>query len=233
MTRTLALATVASTAIFAASSAQAQEWEYSANVYLFMPETDIGLGDQNVTLSFSDALDNLDFAFMGAFQGTNGTWGFIFDYMGIDLGGSADGPGPISLDVNAKTETFTGFGTYRLYETATTQTELMAGLRYFRIKQSVSGGLIDVSFDEDWVDPVIGFRTFYKFNEDWSSTFVADVGGWEDRFTYQVLATANYQINDSWTVNFGLRYFDIKNDGEAVDFDYEQFGPIVGVNYKF
>lgn len=67
-----------------AASAQQSDWSYEATIYLFMPETETSLGTPmgtlDGTLSFSDALENLDFAFMGAFSATNGRWlgsGFI------------------------------------------------------------------------------------------------------------------------------------------------------------
>jgi len=57
--------------------AQQSDWSYEASIYLFMPETDVSLstpmGTIDGTLSFSDALDNLDLAFMGAFAASNGS----------------------------------------------------------------------------------------------------------------------------------------------------------------
>ena len=51
-------------------TAYAGEWKYAATIYLFTPETTTAIGGVETTLSFSDALDNLDFAFMGAFEAT-------------------------------------------------------------------------------------------------------------------------------------------------------------------
>ncbi|WP_282022447.1 hypothetical protein [Ruegeria faecimaris] len=34
---------------------------------------------------FGDALENLDFAYMGAFAASNGKWSFLTDYMYTDL----------------------------------------------------------------------------------------------------------------------------------------------------
>ena len=57
-----------SLAISAATSALSQQsdWSYSATIYLFTPETEVSLdtpaGTLDSTLSFSDALENLDLA---------------------------------------------------------------------------------------------------------------------------------------------------------------------------
>ena len=59
------------------AQAQAQEWNYSGSIYLFTAETTTGVGDQSATLSFSDALDNLNMAFMGAFEANNGQWDLL------------------------------------------------------------------------------------------------------------------------------------------------------------
>jgi hypothetical protein len=52
-------------ALSLAAPAQAQDWDFSASLYLYMAETETSIGNRSSTLSFSDALDNLDGSFMG------------------------------------------------------------------------------------------------------------------------------------------------------------------------
>ncbi|WP_254445896.1 hypothetical protein [Ruegeria sp. HKCCD7255] len=72
-----------STSVATTASAQQTDWSYEATIYLFMPETETSLstpsGTLDGTLSFSDALENLDFAFMGAFSATSGRWLILAD----------------------------------------------------------------------------------------------------------------------------------------------------------
>lgn len=59
-------------ALFSGGAAIAQDWNYSASFYVFAAETKTAIGNRSGTLSFSDALDNLDSTFMGSFSADNG-----------------------------------------------------------------------------------------------------------------------------------------------------------------
>ena len=79
-----ALAVAFWASMISASWAQLSDWSYSATIYLFTPDTEVSqetaLGTVDGTLSFSDALKNLDLAFMGTFTATNGRWSLLADY---------------------------------------------------------------------------------------------------------------------------------------------------------
>jgi hypothetical protein len=229
-----------STALFATSAAQAQEWTYNASFYLFAAETDTGFGGREATLSFSDALDNLDVAAMGTFEANNGQWGVIVDYMLTDLsfGNSTPGANFGDLNTSAKTQILTAALSYRLYDTGTFQTDVTAGARWFDTKTTLelTPGLLPgrkTRFSDSWIDPIVGFRTRMEFGGNWSGTAVADVGGLNDRRTWQVVLTANYAINENWQARFGYRYIDIRNDDDDQDYVFKQSGPIFGLTYSF
>ncbi|WP_253285072.1 hypothetical protein [Ruegeria sp. HKCCD6119] len=96
------------------AAAQQSDWSYEATIYLFMPETETSLstpmGTLDGTLSFSDALENLDFAFMGAFSATDGRWLILADYNYTDLSFSNSTPGPASsgLETSFTTQYLSG-----------------------------------------------------------------------------------------------------------------------------
>lgn len=218
----------------------AQEWNYTASVYLFMAETDTGVGGQSATLSFSDALDNLDAAFMGAFEANNGQWGFLVDYMLTDIGFDNSTPGPVfgDLEVSVKTQILTGYVTYRLYDTGSVKTDLVAGARWYdtdttlRLTAGTAPGQRRNTSD-NWTDPVIGARTLFEINDKWSGGAMFDYGGVNDRETWQVLLTANYAINDNWVASVGYRHIDVSDDEDGRDYTFEQSGPVIGVRYQF
>lgn len=233
-------ATGISLAILVGAPVHAQDWTYTASVYLFSAETEVGLGDRSGTLSFSDALDNLDFAFMGAFTGNNGQWGFLADFMTLDLSFGNSTPGPIfgGLNTDVQVRTFSGYATYRIGDSATVQTDLLAGFRWFDMDTTLtllpgtSPGSAR-SAGDDWVDPVIGIRTQFDIAGDWTGTFLADYGGSSDRDTWQVFATANYAFNENWVGRFGYRYLSVENDELTQPFDFSMSGPVFGVSYQF
>ena len=235
--------------LLSASSALAQQgaWEYSATFYLFMAETDTSISTPSrsveTTLSFSDALDNLDFAFMGVFEAHNGQWGGAIDVMHLDLSFGTDTPGPVFSRANTDLEmnVVTAVGFYRVYEDQQTAVDLGAGLRWTEVDTGINlvpaagpGPGPSVSDSVDWVDPIIGGRVRHQFSERWGVTGLVDWGGFNsDSETYQFLLTADYAINENWVVRGGYRYMSFENDDDGVNLDIDQSGPILGITYRF
>jgi len=221
--------------------AQDSDWNFAANIYLFTPETNIGVGGLEGTLSFSDALSNLDMAFMGSFEANNGRWGFLADYMLTDLSFGNDTPGPAFSGLNTamKTQIFNGYATYRVYQAPTVDLDLAAGFRWFSTKTDLTllpgtspGGTTSVN--ENWIDPVIGVRTHFEISEKWSGTAFADYGGFSsDSETWQVLLTADYNINENWVARIGYRQISVDHDINGTAFSFDQSGPIFGATYRF
>lgn len=236
-----------SLAASAATSAMSQQsdWSYSATVYLFTPETEVALdtpaGDLNGTLSFSDALKNLDLAFMGAFIASNGRWSFLADYNYTNLSFSNPTPGSASsgLDTSFKTQFLSGFVGYRIYETPTASVDLAGGFRWFSTEtvftlQTGTGSGGQTSVDSSWTDPVIGARAKVAISDKWSGTGFVDYGGFRSGSeTWQVLLTADYAINDRWLIRGGYRYISFDHEINGNDFSFHQSGPVIGATYRF
>ena len=91
------------------------------------------MGTLDGTLSFSDALDNLDFAFMGAFSATNGRWSVLFDYNYTDLSFSDNAPGPANaeLDTSVETQFATAMLGYRIRQDPAVNLDLLGGFRWY------------------------------------------------------------------------------------------------------
>ena len=231
---------VVATAFLAAASAKAQDWNYSASLYLYAAETETSIGDRSATLSFSDALENLDSTFMGTFSAENGQWGVALDYMMTDIGFNTATPGPLysGLNTSIKTRILTGYLSYRLSENDRSSTDLLAGARWYDTDTTMTlqAGTLPTNSRttaDDWTDPVIGLRHRFSLNDKWSGTVVADVGGWEDRETWQVLLTADYAFSDKWVGRFGFRHISVSNDGGTNSYSFKQSGPIAGMTYRF
>jgi opacity protein-like surface antigen len=221
--------------------AQADDWEFEATIYLFTAETDVKTGNLEGKLSFSDAVDNLDVALMGAFGVRKGRLSFLADYMLTDLsfGNATPGPNFSGLNTRSKTQIFSGYAAYSVYQNPTVNVDLAAGFRWFdtsttlTLTPALAAGT-SVSADDSWVDPVIGFRTQFEFSEKWSGTVFADYGGFSsDSETWQILLTANYNINDNWVARFGYRQISVDHDIDGSSFSFEQSGPIFGATYRF
>jgi len=221
--------------------AQSSEWQFEASLYLFAAETDLTVGDVEGTLSFSDALDNLDFAGMAAFKATNNQWTFVGDLMYFNLGFENDLSRPVfnRLDTDQKNTIFSGYALYRAYETEATTLDLGGGLRYFSTDTELTlrSDVVDnrrISTDDNWTDPILAAHARFQLSDAWELMLAADYGSFvDDRTTYSVTATLDYAFNENWIGRLGYRYISVEDDDSAVDFRFEQSGPILGVSYRF
>lgn len=185
---------------------QSPNWYYAVSIYLFTAETDVEAGTPfgpvEGNFSFSDALDNLDFAFMGAFEASNGLLSFGADYMLNDLSFENSTPGPAlsGLETDFKTQIFTAYAAYRVYDTSTSQVDLAAGFRWFDAESTFTltpgnnpGGSSKI--EDDWFDPIVGARARFQLSDRWAGTVFADYGGFSsDSETWQALLADNYAL---------------------------------------
>lgn len=221
------------------ATAQSNLWSYQGSFYMFAAETKLDAGGISGELSFSDALDNLDFAAMAAFSASNGQWTFIADLMYFDLGFRNNTPGPAysSLDTDSKTTIFNALALYNVQETPTYSLHLGAGVRYFDTDTTLTlrpgaQPQRQVSSKDSWTDPVVAALGRFKLSDQWSTTVAADYGSFvSDRETYQFTLTFDYEFSENWVARFGYRYVNVENDDN--DFRFRQSGPLVGVSYKF
>lgn len=226
------------------ASAQQSDWRYEGTIYLFTPETTTSIATpaQSIdgTLSFSDALSNLDFAFMGAFGASNDLWSLFLDYLYTDLSFGSPSPDPAfsSVDTAVTTQIFSGYAAYRVYDDPGVQVDLAAGFRWFGARSSMTlqpkqpGG--SASIDENWVTPIIGLRARARFSDRWSGTAFFDYGGFESgEETWQALLTADYEINDRWMLRGGYRYITVDHASGDNTFSFTQSGPVFGATYRF
>lgn len=209
-----------------------------------MPETTTGIttpaGSIEATLSFKDALSNLDFAFMGAFGASNGRWSFLLDYMYTDLSFGNTPPGPIFSGINTSMtlQILNGYAAYRVFEDPTTQVDLAAGFRWLDVRSSMTllpippGGTNVVN--SNWVDPVVGVRARFQLSDRWRATAFFDYGGFKSaEKTWQALLTADYAVNENWLLRGGYRYISVDQMDGANAFSFSQSGLIFGATFQF
>jgi opacity protein-like surface antigen len=250
MGRTTRLRDATAGLVFAACApisalAQQSDWSYQATIYLFTPETNVSSetanGTLEGTLSFSDALENLDLAFMGTFAATNGQWSILADYNYTDLSFSNSAPTSNSsgLETSLTTQFLSGFLGYRVLTTEKSIVDLAAGFRWFKTETdlTVLPGTApgrSVNVNESWTDPLIGIRARFDLADRWSGTAFFDYGGFRSGSeTWQVLLTADYEINDRWMIRGGYRYISFEHDIDGNEFKFDQSGPLIGATYRF
>jgi hypothetical protein len=223
-------------------AAQDSGWTYNLSAYLWATDTtvaaDTPFGRVESELSFSDAIKDLKFGFMGTLEARRGPWGFLGDLLYFDLETEGAPPGPVFTGVTADTKVtvFSGYALYRVQDDPVFTLDLGVGLRVF-------SGDVDITFagpitltqgqNNTWVDPLVAARMRVAFNENWFGTLAADVGATSDTRTYNVLATVDYQMNENWVFRGGWRYLRARWDTDYGRNRLEFSGPILGATYRF
>ncbi|MGI1662798.1 hypothetical protein ACRDNQ_11210 [Palleronia sp. KMU-117] len=239
--------------VFAAAvpmAAQAQSWDYSASVYMWMSglatALDTPFGRVETELSFGDVLDDLEFAFFAKFEAENGPWVLLGDINYSDLQTTLATPGPVfaAAQVDTTLTILSAFGGYAVVDRPELRVDLGGGLRYYdlSIDTSLTGSTVGVpdqnnSTSENWVDPLVGVRLAGPISDRWFAKGYADVGGFgigdASNLSWQLYAGAGYLINSTWAVEFGYRYLSIDKDLENATIELDQFGPLVGITARF
>jgi hypothetical protein len=147
-------------------------WDYSASIYLWGAAiggtTTTG---QEVDISFSDIIDNLDFGYMGHFDAKKGKWTVAADaiYLKVRPRDIASSPGPINK-FEFRSWIVTPYAAYNIVDSDQWNLNLLAGARYIYMKPELTfgprvpgPGTASLS-DSNW-DGVIGMKGNYKLND--------------------------------------------------------------------
>jgi opacity protein-like surface antigen len=239
-----AIATAACMLVASAASAQDMDWTYSVTAYLWTTNTGISAETPSgetveAELSFSDALKDLDFAFMGNFEARKGKLSLLADGMYFKLSPTNTTPGPITDSVTVRTQmtVISGYAAYRVYEDPSVAVDLAGGFRWASLDSDVSTtGALTTEFnsDDSWIDPVIGVRLSTQLSEKVSAALFVDYGGFSgESSTWQTAVTVGYALNDSWTLRGGYRYMEFDREINGKDYSLDQSGLIFGATYNF
>lgn len=234
------------------AAAQDTDWSFNASLYGWVPslsaevDTRFGTVKGDSDDGGTSILSLLDSAFMGSFEARRGKWALLGDLLYADLSQDKDSPlGVLYKDgkIETKLGAFSGYAIYRAYEQPHAIIDVGAGFRAFSLdvdttvransdRPNVPDGKSSVS--ETWAVPVAVGRVTVPFNQHWSITGVADVGGLNnDNSTWQALATLNFSINDRWALRAGYRYMNIEKVVGGDDVSLGLSGPLAGFTVRF
>ncbi len=234
----------------APAAAQSQDWTFAGSLYGWVPalsaSTQTRFGTLDSDVSGSDALSDLDMAFMGTFEARRGKWGLIGDLLYVDMSSSTNTPFGLrfsDVETGVKTTAFSGYVTYRVYEDAKVAVDLGGGFRAFDVDLDLTFNPGDGpgsrpgesrSDSKTWVDPLIAGRIIVPINEKWFATAFADFGGTgSDDMTWQALASVGYRFDARWSAQLAYRYMDIEKPIGGNDTSIELYGPLIGVTARF
>jgi opacity protein-like surface antigen len=191
-------------------------------------------------MSFSDILDDLQFGAMAGYAGTNGRFVVLADAVVANLGKTRRGEGGVvRSDVDVDMVILEGDFGYAVSDGF----QLFGGVRWFSLtsKLDLRVGQFErrARSDQDWVDPLVGFRVGTARGDRWSFWLRGDVGGFGvgSDLTWNAVAAFSYQFNDTIGIGAGYRYMDIDYDDGSGNgrflFDARLDGPVAGVIFSF
>ena len=233
--------------IFVAHSATAQQadWRYKATFYGWFPgltaSVETPFGTVEGEASSSDALQNLDMAFMGSFAAQNGRLGFVADLLYTDL--SSTQPTPFNLfgeaTVKEKVTALSGYALYRVTQDPAFVFDIGAGFRSFDVNVDVdlSQGKLPAasqSLGANWTDPLIAARMNIPINERWFLDGFADYGGsGSGDQTWQVYGGVGYRFGGNWSTQLGYRVMNISKEIDRSDVSLDLSGALIALSYSF
>lgn len=93
----------------------------------------------------------------------------------------------------------------------------------------------DGSANKQWVDPIIGFRAQYNFNDHWYLAGNSDIGGFgvSSDLTWSIQATVGYNFTEKISAELGYRYLYTDYTSGNFGYDMAQAGIYTGMNFKF
>jgi len=214
-------------------------WEYGAEVYFWGASIDGKTGRGSpLTIDFSDIMDNLKMAGMGAFAAKKDKLTLLVDviYMNIEKSGFSYSPesGSVTLEsLGMKSWIVQPLVSYAVHETDAHRFEVLAGARYISIETPLGFTVPDRKFtpsDDAW-NAIVGIRGTHDFNDRWMGTYHFDVGTGDSDSTWQGIAGIGYKL-DNYTLHAGYRHLEWDHAGKAID-TLQLSGPFAGVRFNF
>lgn len=244
-TRAAGVASLVLAVWLAPAHARGQEVHGAVSLYGWLPALDAEVTSSSggisasTSVSASNILDALNFAFMAAGEVHYGRFGLLQDIVYSDLGTSGNLSGPLASKVNVDTNMLisTTAVSYRVW-----LLEPFAGARYVSLEQDVKitgGGPIGIeraaSVDLDWWDPVIGMRGRAPITQSLSAAGFVDIGGFGagSKFTWEVYAGLDYAFTDRISAVAGFRYLSINYKDDGADLKLDTYGPVLGATLRF
>lgn len=223
------------------------EWEFSVAPYLwaaaFEGTTRIGrLPSADISASFSDIVDNLDFAFMGTAEARRDRFSLFGDVVYVNVSDSTATPGPLFSRARVEVESlFVTLGAgYTVVETGNATVDLNVAGRYWSERNEIAfsaGALPGRSADatEVWFDPMVGGVARYRWDNGVFVSGQALIGGFGigSDIVFDGVATVGYAFNDAIAASVGFRWLSVDYEDDDFVYDIDQYGPIAGVRIRF
>lgn len=214
-------------------------WFYRCAIYGWGQslDGDIAVRGQfaDVAVGLDDVLDNLDLAFMGAFEVGRGRWSVLLDVNYAKLSESVTTrPGRM---IDLEQQQFVGnlAVLYGVVRNESVSFDLYAGARANWLEVDIDRGLAKRSADESWIDPIAGMRCRVVLSPSFYLRAAADIGGFgvASDLTWQAMAGFGWRFNESGGLFLGYRAIGTDFSDGGFTYDVVAHGPLLGMEFTF
>lgn len=190
----------------------------------------------SISESLADVPDVLNFGGMLAVESTKDRAAILFDTAYVKL---SDGRTFSGLHMTESVTGLAGAYTAIVPENGGLALDVLAGLRYWYVEDTVNNiGLVQ-SGSHDWIDQFVGVRARWTLTKDLLLAVRGDVGGFgvESKWSWNAVATVQYSLSDLFSIGVGYRalYGHYETGDFATQFKYAATvaGPVVGAAFRF
>ncbi|HEU4993800.1 MAG TPA: hypothetical protein VFT29_03240 [Gemmatimonadaceae bacterium] len=228
------------------ADADSTHWQWYVTPYGWASgmRGDVGVRGRvaHVDVSFSEILDHLDAGFMLPLEVRRGDLGLQLDLLYIKVSGVKATPGPLFSTADASGKLFLGeiAPLFRVLTTKDAMVDVLGGIRWWNVRGDLTlePGILpreSRNLNKGWMDAIGGARGFYKIDPHWVLQGRGDIGALQSDFTWQLIGSVGYIINNTATVRAGYRQLDVDFDdgGDGFVFDVGLGGPFIGVTFRF
>lgn len=208
------------------ATAMDERWHFFVAPYLWASGLKGTVGVNEVAsvpvdLSFGDAMQNLDFAFLGRVEGRKNRIGFGTDIAYLNLGVDTTGPvaGKVGLGADVRSFTAEGVLSYRVFndDAAGSFVDLLTGARYMKNRSGLTverngDAIAGTEQTLDWVDALAGARFRLGLGRKAGLHGRADIAGFGSDFSWNLQGGVELRLGERWKTGAGYRYLDVDYD---------------------
>ena len=242
-----------------------EEWDFTLGIYGYFPDltgtSNLPTGGEgDFRIDIGTILDNLEFTLQGNFDARHGRVGIFTDVIYLDVGNSktgysdgtiggtpipSDAEATVKLDVESLLWTTSAY--YRLFDEAGSSLDVMFGVRYADLQQTLSWTLEGNASVEpfpgrngsreisaDYFDGIVGLRGHAALGSGgkWFVPYYADIGTGDSDLTWQAAAGIGYAFSRG-ELMAGWRYlsYDLPTGSRIEDIEFS--GPQVGGTFRW
>jgi hypothetical protein len=226
------------------SAAEDDSWHFTAPLFVWTPGLHGTVGafghNASVHVSGTDALSDLQFSLMGAFEARKGRFVLPIDFAWLNLASTAGLPlndfGQDSARVKVNETFITPRFGYRLINTDRWAIDALAGIRYWHLGQTVTlrPSQVSRSASGNWVDGVGGASINLALSDRVGIRVFGDAGAGGANLDYQAAAWMHFKITRNIGAMGGWRYLDVDYQGNhQFVYDVAESGPLAGLIFEF